>query len=89
MTKGQRDKLKILQRDRTASQNLGWDMGGDRVLILCHGTGWAGILTPCPVPEKTGTTAGQKRKKSKKKIEKKNILRLSLSDKGKSMKMKR
>ena len=48
---GQQDKLKTLPRDGTVSQNLGRDMGWDRVLIFCHGTGRDGILTACPVPD--------------------------------------
>ena len=66
---GQRDKLKILPRDGTAgiaSQNPGWDVGRDRVLLFCQGTGRDGILTACPIPEYPGTTTGQKGKKSKK-----------------------
>ena len=59
-------------RAGTASQNLGWDVGRERLLIFCHGTGRDGILTACPVPENSGTTKGQKGKKSLKieKIEK-------------------
>jgi hypothetical protein len=45
-----------------------------------------------PVPEKTGQQRDKREKrvkKNEKKIEKKFIIRLSSSDKGKSMKMKR
>ena len=31
------------------------DVGRDRVLIFCHGTGQDGILTACPIPEYPGT----------------------------------
>ena len=56
----------LLPGDRTASQNLGWDMGGDRVLIFCRRD--FDTLSRS-VPEKTWTTTGQKsKKKLKKKI---------------------
>ena len=55
-TKGQAQNL-ATGRDGPGQPVKTWDMGRDRVLIFCHGTGWDGILTACPVP---GRPAGQK-----------------------------
>ena len=64
-TKGQRNKLKILPRNRPGRDFdiLPWDgPGWDGILTFCNGTGWDGILTACP-----GTGHGTEGKKEREK----------------------
>ena len=50
---GQQDKLKILPQAGTGQDSQSKSRPGcgtGQVLIFCHGMGWDGILTACPVP---------------------------------------